>query len=768
MAANTVQDDPEDSMSCAYRTHRYRASVTARSVSVSWEPTTGLAHHPIPLRPPVVRPERQAVTATADDAPIPVSLVQYLWSRWHQAPPEDRESVARLVGDLMRSPRWHWDVTVLPDHSLRDPQHPFVTERDGRPTIGMPIDMLRAIWKRVLVLRDLDLYSPIMQRFVSITDPALWQEFWQEVCVLRNRARRPTKRFLQHHLYGYLSPRRLPAILPEIRRLLHSNAPDSRYTALTVLTRWLESPDHETRTIAAQMLHGWTHVVAALVRSHPSDDAIRTMLNRLVPTILTATHLDDRVAWSTTLWDLVTDPTLDEWRRQMSARDLKRMMIHDPMVAALVHERLRTVPLTHPSFSAPVWNILIAGLMRTGVAGEVLEEMLNAIEREIFADHHTIPQIEPVLATCWGTGHDHRILQIIDAVPGPHWKTVLTQGMTTSVGAEVCDRIRSWSPPDEAVDRIVSHIRDREGCGDWPLEPLPEHLIPWVGKAARVCPYRLYSTTIRRLWLADPNDAWNVSQTMLGLSHDVAQVALAAMDAGWGRGHDDTIAATLRKFILNSLSPAVVETGIATAVAGIGTAPPSIMESLLTALVMQGNENVQRQLISALHRGWGRGQDDLVLRIVAMIAERTSSEWVLNSARATLIRAWRALPPHVVVSLIDWLVTRAMDRWPTHPTPLYNARRRTIDNVIAALAPIWTALPSSQGIASIARHVNHLHTHAHTLSPYERDTLVPAWASVIVAGADRLSAADLHALLDPLWTLSPHGCLTGIEQGVRR
>jgi hypothetical protein len=88
--------------------------------------------------------------------------------------------------------------------------------------------------------------------------------------------------------------------------------------------------------------------------------------------------------------------------------------------------------------------------------------------------------------------------------------------------------------------------------------------------------------------------------------------------------------------------------------------------------------------------------------------------------------------------------------------------------IAAALAPIWTALPPSQGIASIARHVAHLHAHAHTMPPTTRDTLVAAWVRVIATGADRLSAADIHAVLAPLWNLSPHGCLDGVLQWVYR
>jgi hypothetical protein len=39
-----------------------------------------------------------------------------------------------------------------------------------------------------------------------------------------------------------------------------------------------------------------------------------------------------------------------------------------------------------------------------------------------------------------------------------------------------------------------------------------------------------------------------------------------------------------------------------------------------------------------------------VLRIVAIIAERDSSEWIWNNAHATVVQAWRSLPPNVVVS----------------------------------------------------------------------------------------------------------------------
>jgi len=69
-----------------------------------------------------------------DDASIPVSLVQDLWSRWKESPPDVRDAVTAVIGELMRSPRWHWDVTVLPDQSLPDPQDSLVSSRDGRWT----------------------------------------------------------------------------------------------------------------------------------------------------------------------------------------------------------------------------------------------------------------------------------------------------------------------------------------------------------------------------------------------------------------------------------------------------------------------------------------------------------------------------------------------------------------------------------------------------------------------------------------------------------
>jgi hypothetical protein len=54
----------------------------------------------------------------------------------------------------------------------------------------------------------------------------------------------------------------------------------------------------------------------------------------------------------------------------------------------------------------------------------------------------------------------------------------------------------------------------------------------------------------------------------------------------------------------------------------------SIMESLLTELATTGNNAVPYLLTRDLHRGWGRGQDALVLRIVKIIAERDVSTWV--------------------------------------------------------------------------------------------------------------------------------------------
>jgi hypothetical protein len=199
-------------MSCAYRTHRYRASVTARPTSVFWEPTTGHAHHPALPRSPVVRPGRQAVMETADDAPIPMSLVQYLWAQWQESPPDVRNEVTVIISNLMQSPRWRWDVTVLRDQSPPDPQHPFVFERDGRPTIGMPIAMLRDLWR--WVWGDIDKQASVLRWLVPPIDPALWQEL---------RTHRPayapslTKQEW-YRLYGYLSP-------PPVSRHCRGDAP---------------------------------------------------------------------------------------------------------------------------------------------------------------------------------------------------------------------------------------------------------------------------------------------------------------------------------------------------------------------------------------------------------------------------------------------------------------------------------------------------------------------------------------------------------------
>jgi hypothetical protein len=819
-------------MSCAYRTHRYRASVTAHPASVSWGLTTGHAQHPIPLRPPVVYPHRQAVTATStptDDAPIPVRLIQYLWSRW-QVSPSERDAIAAAVGALMLSPRWHWNVTVLPDHSPPDPQSPFVSERAERPTIGMPIAMLRDLWR--WVLDNIDERAAVLRWWTPIIDPALWQE-------LRTHQQThgpPLTEQDWYRLYGYLSPVLLPDIVRETRHLLSSADPDDHQMALTVLERWMASPDSATRDLATQILHAWLHarpadgtvtdvdrqlwlraitilassddpavvsthlyhllrtawdritpddvrtiidllhgcgdgrpfatgrwmsLLGEMVRDHPSDDVIREVLDRLIPAILPSARPDVRVRWAATLWNRMTDSTLDEWRRWMIATALTPMM-QEPMVAALVHAQLCTDPSLLQTLPTSIGDTLLAGLMRTVCADEVL----RMIEQEIRQNPNTIARFDPIVAAGWGHGHDHRILQMVTAHPSPHWQMVLAQGSTTSVGsvgAAVCDRIGSWFPRNQAMAMIAIRTRAREELGDWPLAPLPAHLIPWVCDAARS--YHLHPTTIRRLWLANPKQAWNVTQTMLHSDDPSVQVrALEAMDAGWGRGHDGTLAATLREFILHARNPTVIEPGIATAIAGIGRADPFLIASLLTELAMNGDETIQFVLARDLHRGWGRGQDDLVVGVLAIIADRTSSGWVWNND--TLIRSWDYLPPHVVVSLVDQLVTRATDRL-AKDEPYRSLGPWGVQPIIVAFAPGWTHLPTAHMIERIAHHVARLHAHAHTLAPAVRNTLVFAWAAVIMVGVERLSASDIHALLAPLWTLSPDWCLDGVVQGVR-
>jgi hypothetical protein len=667
--------------------------------------------------------------------------------------------VTATLGKLMQSPRWHWDVTVLPDQSLSDPQGPFVSERAGRPTIGIPIAMLRELWR--WVLGNTDQRAPILRWFASGITPSLWQS------LRASSSHAPgvtTERW--YRLYPYLLPAHLPELVQEMHHLLASNNPNDQHIALTVLDRWLASPDYETRTVAAQMLHTlldeehhlripvitilaasgdatmdvdrWAHHVAAFIRTHPSDRTIQDMLDRLMPAIWSSVRPDDRARWVTTLWDLMNESTLGG-RCLMIAGVLAKMMQQDPMVARLVWDRLRTVSLLHRSQLPPIprrpWETLLAGLLRT----VYVDEVLTIIERTIRQDPDTISWFDQIVAAGWGHGRDQRILQIIDSVPGPHWHTVLTEGVTASVGAEVCARIQAWLPHDQAMALIVHHIYAREERGDWPLAPLPAYLVPWVGAAARTR-YHLHPTTIRRLWLTNPDNAWNATQTMLDSDDLFVQwTALEAMDAGWGTGHDAAMATILRSFILEHQNdPSVADAGTTTAVAGIGTAPPSLIAALLTELAMQGNETVQRQLISALHRGWGHGQDDLVMRVVETMDERGVSEQIWADAHETLRRAWDYLPPHVVVSLVDRLVTRAMNGLVDEAN--HKKRMEMVSMAkatIAAFAPIWTRLPTPLAIERIARHVAHLHAHACTLDRFTRDMLVFTWAWVIAAGAER-------------------------------
>jgi hypothetical protein len=818
-------------MSCAYRSHRYRASVTADPASVSW----GHAQHPIPLRPPVVRPNRQAVMATTDDAPIPVSLVQYLWSQWQESPPDVRDAVTDTIGELMLSPRWHWDVTVLPEHAPTDPSNPCVIERDGRPTIGIPITMLRDLWTWV-VLRNTGQRAPILRRFASGITPSLWQE-------LRTHQPAHGLRLTEkeyYRLYGYLSPVLLPDIAHTTRHLLASADPADHQMALTMLDRWMASDDHATRDLAAQMLRAWLNDQAAasptddrlrlraltilasdddpavvstrlddllrtarnriarddvrtvidllhrlgdgrslamdrwmsligeMVRDHPSDDVIREVLDGLIPAIVPSARLDDRVRWVTTLWDLMTDSTLADGRRLAIATALTSMM-QDPMVATLVHAQLCTGPSLPRTIPASICDTLLEGLIHTAHADAVL----RMIAQEIRQDRNAVARFDPIVAAGWGHGHDHRILQMVTAHPSPHWCKVLTEGVTTSVGAEVCDRIRSWFPHNQAIAMIVDHIEARERRGDWPLVPLPAYLIPWVCKVAHTCPSRLHPTTIRRLWLADPKRAWDVTQTMLWSrsSHSSQWIAIAAMDTGWGTGHDAAMATILRSIILNHRSELhVVTTGTTTAVAGIGIAPSSLIAPLLTELATTGHGEIQSRIVRTRHRGWERGQDVLGMRILEIIAKRKDSpEWIWNGFHETLAPAWDHLPSHVVVSLIDRLVTHGMHRLANEADSEDRVQMGSMaEAAIAAFAPIWTHLPTPQVIDRIAHHVAYLHAHAHTLAPSRRNKLVDSWASVIAAGAERLSVSDIRAVLDPLWDLSPHGCLHGILQWVGR
>jgi hypothetical protein len=346
-----------------------------------------------------------------------------------------------------------------------------------------------------------------------------------------------------------------------------------------------------------------------MARNHPSDTDVLTVLDRLGAAILTSPRSGDRVGWVTTLWTLVTDPTLSLWRRQTIAAALHRMM-HDPMVAVLVRDLLCMMPPLHPDPSVPasvwyapstLWQPILENLVQTSYAGEVLEIIDEAIRQ----DRNAIAWVDRIVAAGWGNGYDQRILQMITSHPSPDWREVLRTGITTSVGKEVCAFMQSQVPPDRAIDTIVTYVVDMDDNGNVPLAPLPEHLIPWVCDRARSHPDRLPPTTIRRIWLADPQRAWNLTTFMLESNHPSAREhALAAMDTGWGTGHDVAMATTLRSIILKHQDTLCVPNiGIATAIAGIGIAPPHLIAALLTELAMKGNEEIQSQIIRTLHRG---------------------------------------------------------------------------------------------------------------------------------------------------------------------
>jgi len=142
LGASSPQLSHEDIRMRWYDRHRsYRFSVTPYPAPWSWAHATAHAHHPTTLRPPVMRPGRQVVTETADDAPIPVSLVQYLCAQWWSGLSEERDAVIDLLGRLMASPRWHWPITALSAHVPTN-LGSCVFEHDGQRTIGIPSTIL--------------------------------------------------------------------------------------------------------------------------------------------------------------------------------------------------------------------------------------------------------------------------------------------------------------------------------------------------------------------------------------------------------------------------------------------------------------------------------------------------------------------------------------------------------------------------------------------------------------------------------------------------
>jgi hypothetical protein len=181
-----------------------------------------------------------------------------------------------------------------------------------------------------------------------------------------------------------------------------------------------------------------------------------------------------------------------------------------------------------------------------------------------------------------GRHHDARFRYRSHAIPLCNQRSMRILGMQGGVPRlAVVNDARSprsaHGPPSDA-HRVVQPTRRTsvviqagEERGDWSLAPLLTSLIPWVGDAARCRPGNLHPTTVRRLWLADPDRTWNVTETMLGPNHPtVQQHAIVAMHAGWERwgpwNGDTTIVPCA--LILNDQEPTVVGVGRAMTVAG--------------------------------------------------------------------------------------------------------------------------------------------------------------------------------------------------------
>ena len=385
---------------------------------------------------------------------------------------------------------------------------------------------------------------------------------------------------------------------------------------------------------------------------------------------------------------------------------------------------------------------------------------------------HAIPTL---VALLWGNGFDDQIGAILMTYASRRerdvWISALLPGVLSSVGPQVCATIQTLDP-DGAYFHIITGIETVINGINGRLSVLPafrDDLIEPFHQLIRDNPLLLSSNVMQWIWETNPIQAMAILEQMISDPEPIVRkAAVSLIVGGWDRGMDDRIMRLLMEVRNTDADPNNgdhddIDTDVFYAVLdGFKTLHPSEARRLLGWLCATYPPTTHHDTIHSLESCWNRGIDDAIITILRSTIS-LSQPSIARAALHVLGGGWTGPARTVVADILSQTLTDSMHTASHVPSP---RDREMIIGISEAIRSGWGCGMDRQIVHLIEQGIAWITSP--TISGWESlPNIVEAWTTAIVAGSWVLSDHDLHRLLHPLYRISEHHVLSGIDQGIR-